>query len=175
MFKYLNIDVNLFNAKLKIIEEGLKDPKDNPCWKGYKPVGTKQLRGKQVPNCVPVEEKKTDRKELIKQFLSYAIKKLGIKNAPKVILNTDKDRVNKLRSMAGYMPGENKVWIYIGNRNIADIIRSLAHELVHCSQFEKRAGERIDGTTGSDDENEANAVSGILLRLYGQEHPGIYE
>lgn len=35
------------------VKEGLKDPEDNPCWKGYKPVGTKKLRGKTVPNCVP--------------------------------------------------------------------------------------------------------------------------
>ena len=42
----------------EIITEGLKDPKDNPCWKGYKPVGTKKKNGKIVPNCVPesVEE-----------------------------------------------------------------------------------------------------------------------
>lgn len=33
--------------------EGLKDPKDNPCWKGYHPVGTKKKGGKTVPNCVP--------------------------------------------------------------------------------------------------------------------------
>jgi len=25
----------------------------NPCWKGYKPVGTKEKNGKTVPNCVP--------------------------------------------------------------------------------------------------------------------------
>lgn len=35
--------------------EGLRDPKDNPCWKGYKPVGTKMKGGKEVPNCVPEE------------------------------------------------------------------------------------------------------------------------
>lgn len=40
----------------KFIEEGLKDPKDNPCWDGYKPVGTKTKNGKKVPNCVPVGE-----------------------------------------------------------------------------------------------------------------------
>ena len=38
------------------IVEGLRDPKDNPCWKGYKPVGTKEKAGRTVPNCVPVEE-----------------------------------------------------------------------------------------------------------------------
>ena len=31
----------------------LRDPKDNPCWKGYHPVGTKQKGGRTVPNCVP--------------------------------------------------------------------------------------------------------------------------
>lgn len=28
---------------------------ENPCWKGYKPVGTKKKGGKTVPNCVPKE------------------------------------------------------------------------------------------------------------------------
>jgi hypothetical protein len=36
--------------------EGLDDPKDNPCWKGYEPVGTKKKGGRTVPNCVPVSE-----------------------------------------------------------------------------------------------------------------------
>jgi hypothetical protein len=37
------------------MDEGLRDPKDNPCWKGYKPVGTKKKGGRTVPNCVPKE------------------------------------------------------------------------------------------------------------------------
>lgn len=37
----------------EFITEGLKNPKDNPCWKGYKTVGTKKKGGKTVPNCVP--------------------------------------------------------------------------------------------------------------------------
>lgn len=41
--------------RFKEISEGLRDPKDNPCWKGYKPVGTKQKDGRTVPNCVPKE------------------------------------------------------------------------------------------------------------------------
>jgi len=42
------------------IEEDLRDPKDNPCWKGYKPVGVKKKNGKTVPNCVPANEEKDD-------------------------------------------------------------------------------------------------------------------
>lgn len=41
--------------RFKEIFEGLRDPKDNPCWKGYKPVGTKKKNGRTVPNCVPKE------------------------------------------------------------------------------------------------------------------------
>ncbi len=42
------------------LSEGLRDPKDNPCWKGYHPVGTKKKNGKTVPNCVPKESVEED-------------------------------------------------------------------------------------------------------------------
>jgi len=41
------------SAIKKQLGEGLRDPKDNPCWKGYHPVGTKKKAGRTVPNCVP--------------------------------------------------------------------------------------------------------------------------
>ncbi|MFT2009676.1 hypothetical protein ACMA1I_13435 [Pontibacter sp. 13R65] len=34
-------------------KNNLKD--NNPCWKGYEPVGMKEKDGKEVPNCVPNE------------------------------------------------------------------------------------------------------------------------
>lgn len=39
------------NEKKK--KPSLRNPEDNPCWDGYEPVGTKKVRGKTVPNCVP--------------------------------------------------------------------------------------------------------------------------
>ncbi len=42
----------------EFITESLKT--DNPCWKGYKPVGTKKKNGKTVPNCVPNESIETE-------------------------------------------------------------------------------------------------------------------
>lgn len=38
----------------EILTESLRT--ENPCWKGYHPVGTKEKNGKTVPNCVPLEE-----------------------------------------------------------------------------------------------------------------------
>lgn len=39
--------------------------KDDPCWEGYKKLGTKIKGGKKVPDCVPVEKKK---KQQVKKY-----------------------------------------------------------------------------------------------------------
>jgi hypothetical protein len=43
------IDPNIGESKEKTLKNS------NPCWKGYKPVGTKKKGGRTVPNCVPKE------------------------------------------------------------------------------------------------------------------------
>lgn len=37
-------------------KKSLRNPSDNPCWRGYKPVGTKKKGNREVPNCVPIKE-----------------------------------------------------------------------------------------------------------------------
>jgi hypothetical protein len=39
--------------KKKDKSPGKIDKDEDPCWKGYKMVGTKKKNGKEVPNCVP--------------------------------------------------------------------------------------------------------------------------
>ena len=34
----------------------IREKKDGPCWPGYKQVGNKMKNGKEVPNCVPIDE-----------------------------------------------------------------------------------------------------------------------
>ena len=38
----------------------IREKKDGPCWPGYKQVGTKMKNGKEVPNCVPIDEVKEE-------------------------------------------------------------------------------------------------------------------
>jgi len=45
-----NLDNDMFNAEHPIYE------KEGPCWTGYRQVGMKMKNGKEVPNCVPVNE-----------------------------------------------------------------------------------------------------------------------
>ena len=44
--------------KNNMFQDGSNDILDeaNPCWKGYKQIGMKEKGGKEVPNCVPVNE-----------------------------------------------------------------------------------------------------------------------
>jgi len=42
-----------FNSKYR----GISLAGDDPCWDGYEQYGTKDMGGREVPNCIPVEEK----------------------------------------------------------------------------------------------------------------------
>ena len=42
-----------FDKLYNLLIEKAKAKSKNPCWKGYKMVGTKKKSGKKVPNCVP--------------------------------------------------------------------------------------------------------------------------
>ena len=58
---------------------------------------------------------------------------------------------------------------------MADVLRTLAHELVHHRQNELGKLNNDSGKTGSDVENEANVKAGILMRDFGKDREEIYE
>mgnify|MGYP003334033756 CR=1 FL=1 len=112
----------------------------------------------------------------IGEFIKYAIKNLAIKNPPSgLTLSYNNNQAKTLSSFGYFNPGNNKIWVYVKNRNMADILRTLAHEFVHRKQDEEGRIENHSGDTGSEIENEANAQAGVLLRKFGKTHEEIYE
>jgi cytidyltransferase-like protein len=112
----------------------------------------------------------------IGEFVKYAIKNLGIQNPPRnLALSYDTAKAKEMRSFGYFDPNSNKIWVYVGNRNMGDILRTLAHELVHRKQDEDGRISYESGKTGSDIENEANAKAGVLLRDFGKQHEEIYQ
>jgi Zn-dependent peptidase ImmA (M78 family) len=67
------------------------------------------------------------------------------------------------------------MWIYTGNRNLIDIMRTVAHELTHRKQHEDGRINGDQSYPGSPIEQEADAVAGYLMKLYGKENPEIVE
>jgi hypothetical protein len=54
-------------------------------------------------------------------------------------------------------------------------MRSVCHEIVHCKQNESGTLEVNSGETGSNIENQANTIAGIIMRHYGQLKPEIFK
>ncbi len=100
--------------------------------------------------------------------------KAGLK-VPKITFTDDENVAKQMHSLGAYQPSTDKLLVVKGPRLTADILRTLAHELVHRKQAEIRPLSAEDGKTGSEIENEANAAAGVLLRQFGQYRPEIFE
>jgi cytidyltransferase-like protein len=138
-------------------------------------MGVLDLEG---PKPWPLKEGKLNESETatIGEFVKYAIKNLEIQKPPRnLTFSYDNAAAKEKRSFGYFDPNANKIWVYCGNRNMADILRTLAHELVHRKQDEDGRINYESGKTGSDIENEANAKAGILLRDFGKQHKEIYQ
>jgi cytidyltransferase-like protein len=112
----------------------------------------------------------------IGEFIKFAAKNLGIQNLPgSLTLSYDNKQAQDKRTFGFFDPHDKKIWIYVKNRNMADILRTLAHELVHRKQEEDGRLDVNSGQTGSPIEDEANSMAGVLLRNFGKINNSIYE
>ena len=139
-------------------------------------LATLNLQDKTLPE--PMNEgldNDTD-KQLLKKFIGFAIKELGIQKPPtSLTLSRDNNAAKSMHSFGSFDPNNDKIWLYVKNRNMADLLRTLAHELVHRKQAEDGRIDYNSGETGSEIENEANAQAGILLRKFGKQNEEIYQ
>jgi Zn-dependent peptidase ImmA (M78 family) len=125
-----------------------------------------------------VNRKSNSKAKIVGEFIRFAKQRLELNGFPKGLrMITDSEFPKQMKSFGGYNPDNDEIFVYAGNdRNIVDVVRTLAHELVHLKQ---RQDGRIlgpeQGATGSDIENEANAAAGILLRDFGKRNRYIYE
>lgn len=102
---------------------------------------------------------------IITDLLKLCRKDLGLSELPSI------EFVNEPTvggdSSFGVFDGAIKV--VVKDRHPIDVSRTLVHELCHWKQ--RLNGQELDGNTGSDTENEANAVAGIIMRKFGKMHP----
>ena len=115
-----------------------------------------------------------DKKDKLNSFVKFVKKELGIEKVPTISIQANRDG---LKTTAHYdYTKENKiVRVYGKNRALVDIMRSVAHELVHHKQFEEG---RLDGPQppdiGGEIEDEANAKAGQYIKMYAKIDPNIY-
>jgi hypothetical protein len=117
----------------------------------------------------------TNFKSLLQKFLPIAMRDLGVKELPKVIVRPKLDAVGGQASFGRYVNEENKVYIAVSERHPVDVLRTLAHELVHYKQHLQGEMYAGAGETGSPIENEANEVAGIIMRHFNKKYPKAIE
>jgi RNA polymerase sigma factor (sigma-70 family) len=107
-----------------------------------------------------------EKQDRIHEFCDWCCEELGI-DVPHLRMAPKNDT-----TALGYTDmSDGSVTIVVGDRHQMDIMRTLAHELVHVRQMKSY---EPDGATGSKDENEANAMAGVLMREWGQNNPDLY-
>ena len=103
-----------------------------------------------------------------KQFVNFCCNQLQPNSRPKIKLTA-----KELPETFGYFDIDDKtITVSYANRHQMDVMRTLAHELVHFVQRESK--DDLDGADGSRDENEANSVAGILMRKWANRKPHLF-
>ena len=110
---------------------------------------------------------------LIGKFVDFVVDYLGIKTNLSLVLTTDK---SDIETTAFYDIANKIICVYTKERAIGDIMRSIAHEMVHHIQNENGLlkGDPSEGADGSNIENEANSKAGEIIRIFGKQNPEIY-
>lgn len=109
---------------------------------------------------------------LIKSFVNFCKSNLSLNDKIKVLLT---DKKSRTKTFAHFSPSEGSLTVYIKNRHIGDVLRSIAHELKHYQQNINGILTPKSGEDGSPEENEANSFAGIMMRKFGRIRPEIYE
>jgi hypothetical protein len=112
----------------------------------------------------------------IKDFVKWSIKILHIqKPYPRIRLSRNTLEAQKGHRTGMHKPDENYIWIYIENRNLIDICRTIFHELVHERQGQLGMIKLGDSYPGSPIEAMADMMAGKYIKIYGKRHPEIFQ
>lgn len=113
---------------------------------------------------------------LVHDFIQHTATELGINPMPEIVLHTNPEWSTRNHSFGRYDPDSHTLNVSMPNRHVLDVLRTVAHELVHCSQNQQHNGLPDDaGETGSRWENDANARAGIIMRDWANTHPEHFE
>jgi len=175
---------DLFTNMLKEVLERMQDFQPSPeqmlaTMHSYSKVKEENQNKEKADNLKsllnPINEEIESKTQSVNEFVKWACGRLKLKEEPKVTI-LSKDYSNEVASLGGYSPETKEIYAVGEGRMMADILRTIAHELVHRKQDEMGliGSAEKDGKDGSPIENQAHAVAGILMREYGRKNKQIF-
>lgn len=109
-----------------------------------------------------------ERKELndvLDKFIPFVKNELKTDHIPEIHMVTGKE--SQAMKAFGCWDG-TAITLNPEGRHPMDVMRTLAHELVHYTH------NHTNGEDGSDDENEANAKAGVIMRRFAKANPELF-
>lgn len=111
----------------------------------------------------------------VKKFENWTSHRLNLKTKPEIILSYDTKEAQDQHHTGQHTEGDNRIWVYVKNRNLVDILRTVAHELTHVRQSELNMIRPGDSYPGSPIELLADMVAGKLIKIYGERNHYIFQ
>lgn len=115
-----------------------------------------------------------EKKEKLHKFVKFVKKELELESVPTISIQNGR---GKLKTTANYdYTKENKIIkVNAKNRALVDVMRSIAHELVHHKQYEQGRLKVKPPDIGGEIEDEANAKAGQFIKMFAKMDETIYE
>jgi hypothetical protein len=113
------------------------------------------------------------------KFINYVVDELNIENTPTIYVEKEPSS-EYTGGTYKYKGGSERIKVRSKGRSLVDILRSLAHELVHHKQkengdFKNKEVIKNIPEVGGHIEDEANAIAGRLIKKYGKQNQDLYE
>lgn len=113
----------------------------------------------------------TEHEKQLRHFVRWCKEKLNITQPLPKMRFADKKEGPDQHHTGYYDDDSNTMWVYTGNRNLIDIMRTVCHELVHRKQHEFKKAKPGESYPFAPIEQEADAVAGGMIKLYVKEYP----
>ena len=112
---------------------------------------------------------------IMQKFIDWASKELHLQTTPEFEFSYNTEEAQQGHHTGRHSENDNSVWVYVANRNMVDIMRTVYHELTHVRQGELNMIKPGDSYPGSPIEMLADMTAGKAMKIFGKDHPEIFQ
>jgi antirestriction protein ArdC len=107
---------------------------------------------------------------IVQHFAKFCAEKLKLDHLPEIEVVHDPNFSTQHATFGAYYPGRDMFQVSVAGRHIMDVLRTVAHELVHHKQHEMNSTPDT-----AKKEYEANLYGSMLIRIFGKHNPEYFQ
>ena len=115
-----------------------------------------------------------DKKDKLNRFVKFVKDQLELGTVPVISVQNHRENI-KTTANYDYTKDEKIIKVCSKGRALVDVMRSIAHEMVHHKQFEQGRLKVQPPDIGGEIEDEANAKAGQYIKMFSKEDSTIYD